>query len=125
MNLAIVVGNLGQDPEAREVNGKTVVNFSVATSDMKDKTDWHKIVVWEALADNCKKFLVKGSKVAVQGRMQTRSYEKQGLTCYTTEIIASKVEFLSSPKESVAAKEAPRQKLKESGEEFDEFQVPF
>lgn len=104
-NKAFVLGNLGKDPELRHTPSNVAVcTFSVATSEHYTKngqkveeTDWHNIVVWEKQAEACKKFLVKGSKVFVEGKMKTRKYDdKNGVTRYTTEIIASKVDFVSS-----------------------------
>jgi len=97
MNVATIVGNLGGDPETNEVGDKTVCNFTVATSEYGDKTEWHRIVVWGNQAISCGQYLAKGRKVAVHGRIQTRSWEdKEGNTRYTTEIVANNVEFLSS-----------------------------
>ena len=104
VNKVIIVGNLGQDPEIRYMpDGTAVANFSVATSDewkdkqtgeKKERTEWHRIVVWRALAEVCGKYLTKGRQVYVEGKLQTRSWEKDGVTRYTTEIIASTVQFL-------------------------------
>ncbi len=104
-NKAFVLGNLGKDPELRQTpNGVNVCSFSVATSEHYTKngqkveeTDWHNIVVWDKQAEACGKFLTKGSKVFVEGKMKTRKYDdKNGITRYTTEIIASKVDFVST-----------------------------
>ncbi len=104
-NKAFVLGNLGKDPELRQTtSGINVCTFSVATSENYTKngqkveeTDWHNIVVWDKHAEACKKFLTKGSKVFVEGKMRTRKYDdKNGVTRYTTEIIASKVDFVST-----------------------------
>ena len=104
VNKVIIVGNLGQDPEIRYMpDGTAVANFSVATSDewkdkqtgeKKERTEWHRIVVWRQLAEVCGKYLTKGRQVYVEGKLQTRSWEKDGVTRYTTEIIASTVQFL-------------------------------
>jgi single-strand DNA-binding protein len=99
LNNVTLVGNLGQDPEVRYTQSqKAVSSFSVATSEGKDKTEWHRIVCWEQTAENCAKYLKKGSKVAIQGSIHTRTWQdKDGRKCYTTEITAHRVEFLSSP----------------------------
>lgn len=98
INKVILVGNLGKDPELKTTQGgKSVATFSLATSFGADKvTEWHNIVVWEKLADNVARFLHKGSKVFVEGRLQTRSYEKDGVKRYMTEIVANDVKFLDS-----------------------------
>ena len=104
VNMAVIVGNLGKDPEIRHTQGgKTVANFSVATSEkwkdqsgnMQEKTQWHNITVWGSMADACGKYLSKGRQVYVQGKIETRSYEdKNGVTRYVTDIIAQRVQFL-------------------------------
>lgn len=110
VNKAIVVGHLGQDPEIRYMSdGTAVANFSVATSETwkdkqtgekKERTEWHRIVAWRGLGELCGKYLSKGRQVYVEGRLQTRSWEKDGVTRYTTEIVASDVQFLGSRDDS-------------------------
>jgi single-strand DNA-binding protein len=106
MNKVIVVGNLGADPTMRTTQGgQNVTNFSVATSEkwkdkqtneMKEKTEWHKVVVWGAQAQACAQYLFKGSKVAVEGSLQTSKWtDNSNIERYTTEIKANKVEFLT------------------------------
>jgi single-strand DNA-binding protein len=103
INKAIIVGNLGNDPEVRYTQGGApVANFSVATSEewtdkngkKREATEWHRIVVWRKLAEICGEYLEKGRQVYVEGKLQTRSWEKDGVTHYTTEIIADTVQFL-------------------------------
>lgn len=103
INKAIIVGNLGADPELRTTAGGTpVCNFSVATTERrkvgdewKDHTEWHKIIVWDKQAENCKKFLAKGRQVYIEGRLQTRKWQdKEGVDRWTTEIVADTVKFL-------------------------------
>jgi len=106
INKAIIIGRLGKDPEVRYMpNGDAVANFTVATSeDWKDKTtgekksrvEWHRIVAFGKLAENCGKYLVKGSQIFLEGRLQTREWtDKDGNKKYTTEIIAGEVQFLT------------------------------
>ena len=98
LNKAIIIGHLGKDPELRPVGEGNVCNFSVATSEKykdKETTEWHRIVVWGKLADICGKHLAKGSQVCVEGKIQTRTWEKDGVKQYSTEIVASDVRFLS------------------------------
>lgn len=108
VNKAILIGNLGRDPEIRySQQGTAVVNFSIATSEQwtdkqgqkQEKTEWHNIVVFGKMAENCGKYLSKGSKVYVEGRIETSSYEKEGQTHYMTKIVASTVQFLSGRQE--------------------------
>lgn len=95
MNLVILTGRLGKDPEIRHLQGgKSVANFSLATSAGKDQTDWHNIVCWEKVADNVSKYCSKGDQITVQGELKTRTWEKDGVTKYATEVVAYKIEFL-------------------------------
>ena len=106
VNKAIIVGNLGSDPELRHTNsGTSVCNFSVATNrkykdgsgEYQEETEWHRIVVFGKSADNCSRYLSKGRQVYVEGRLQTREWtDKQGNTRKSTEIVAFKVDFLRS-----------------------------
>lgn len=104
VNMAILVGNLGKDPEVRFTqNGRAVANFSVATSEVwtgqdgnrQERTEWHNVVVWGKQAESCGQYLAKGRQVFVQGNIRTRSYEdKTGNTRYVTEVVAQRVQFL-------------------------------
>lgn len=105
VNKVIIVGNLGQDPEIRTTpQGTPVGTISVATSEnYKDKsgewqenTEWHRITLWDYMADTASKYLHKGSKVYIEGKLQTRSYEKDGITRYITEIRAKELVLLDS-----------------------------
>ncbi len=99
MNKAMIIGNLTKDPELRKTaSDVSVCTFTVAVSRQfnRDETDFIPVVVWRGLADNCSRYLAKGRKVAVFGRIQTRNYEdNNGQRRYVTEIIADDVEFLS------------------------------
>ncbi|MEJ2638590.1 MAG: single-stranded DNA-binding protein [Desulfosarcinaceae bacterium] len=104
INKAIIIGNLGRDPEVRYTqDGTAVANFTVATSESwtdknsgekRENTEWHRIVVWRRLAEICGEYLSKGRQVYVEGKLQTRSWEQDGVTRYTTEIVANTVQFL-------------------------------
>jgi len=104
VNKAIVVGRLGADPELRETGGGTkVCRLSIATSrtwldkqsnEKQEETEWHRVTVWAKQAENCAKFLKKGREVYVEGRLRTSQYEKEGVTCYSTEIVAEVVQFI-------------------------------
>lgn len=102
LNKAIIIGNLTRDPEVKALpSGVSVANFSVATNrNFKDKdgnkqeqVEYHNIVVFGAQAEPCGKYLKKGQKVSVEGRLQTRSWEQDGVKKYATEIIADNVQF--------------------------------
>ena len=132
MNKVIISGNLGQKPEIRKANsGNSVGNFSIATNqrvkkgdEWVDQTDWHRIVVFGKTAENCERFLDKGSKVIVEGRLQTRSYEdKQGNQRKTTEIVASNVEFLNRVENG--AGESQSRPQQQSNKSFRDEEIPF
>ncbi len=95
-----IIGRLGKDVELRHTqSGKAVASFSIATSEGKDQTEWHNIVVWEKTAELCAQYLKKGSLASVIGRIASRKYtDKQGVERLAYEIVASRVVFLS-PKE--------------------------
>lgn len=104
INKVILVGRLGKDPEVKHFqDGSAVCNFSIATSEeWKDKnsgekkelTEWHRIVTFRRLAEICGQYLAKGRQVYVEGRLQTRSWEQDGVKRYSTEIVAKEVQFL-------------------------------
>lgn len=104
MNKVILVGNLTRDPELiTTTNGVSLCRFSLAVqrrfagSDGEREADFINIVVWRAQADNCYKYLKKGSKCGVVGSLQTRSYDAQdGTKRYSTDVVADEVEFLST-----------------------------
>jgi single-strand DNA-binding protein len=104
VNKAILVGNLGKDPELRYTpSGTAVCTFSLATTDrfknkqgeQQDRTEWHNIVVWAGLAEICGKYLTKGKQIYIEGRIQNRSYDdRDGNKRYITEIVASEMQML-------------------------------
>jgi len=115
MNKVYLIGNLTRDPETSETgSGVTLCRFAIAvnrnysSSDGERQTDFFNITVWRALAENCGKYLKKGSKVAVVGSLQNRSYEdKDGIKRNVTDIVASEVEFLSSKNSGDAMDDEP------------------
>ena len=109
VNKVILVGNLGRDPEVRFMpNGDAVCNFSIATTDnWKDKsgvkqerTEWHNIVMYRKLAEIAGEYLKKGRPVYIEGSLQTRKWEKDGVTRYSTEIIANQMQMLGGRNEN-------------------------
>jgi single-strand DNA-binding protein len=110
VNKAILVGRLGRDPEGRATaGGSKVVRLNVATDEVwsdqrgerQKRTEWHRIVVFGKTAENCERYLKKGSLVYVEGRLQTQEWQdKTGAKRYTTEIVANDVKFLDSAKSS-------------------------
>jgi len=129
VNKVILIGNLGKDPELRQLeSGVAVCTFSMATSEKyKDKegekktvTEWHNIVLWRGLAEVAGKYLKKGSKIYVEGKLATRSWEDEnGVKKYTTEIIGKEITMLDSKGSSDAGPQAP---LPEGEDETD---LPF
>ena len=136
INKVILIGNLGKDPEVRHLEGGVAVcNFSIATGETyKDKnsgekvthTEWHNIVLWRGLAEVAEKYLKKGAKIYIEGKLRTRSWQDQeGNTKYTTEILGDNMTMLGkageantvqSPPPQQAA--APKKEEKPLGEEF-------
>lgn len=105
VNSVILVGNLGADPElAYTPSGKAVANFNLATSFGDDSpTHWHRVKIWEKQAETVAKYLKKGSKACVEGRIEYRSYDdKDGNKRYVTEIMANRVTFLGGKTEAEA-----------------------
>lgn len=105
VNRVQILGRLGKDPEARNANGATVANFSVAvsesykdktTGEKVEKTEWFSIVLWRGLADIASKYLHKGDQVYIEGKLRTRSYEKDNITRYVTEIVGDNLVLLGS-----------------------------
>jgi single-strand DNA-binding protein len=115
INKVILIGNVGADPELRYTPaGAAVANFNVATNESwtdksgerHEQTEWHRVVAWSRLAEICNQYLRKGSKVYVEGRLQTRSWEGQdGQKRYTTEVIAREMQMLDSRGDAVGGPE--------------------
>ena len=118
VNSVFIVGHLGADPEVKHLqNNRAVCNLSVATSEQwkdkqsgekKEKTEWHRVTVFGEQAESCGKYLAKGRLVAVQGKLQTRSYEKDGQKHYATDVVADRVVFLGGGGDRDTASQAPR-----------------
>ena len=117
MNSVCLIGNLTRDPDVRYSTGSNptaIGKFSIAVDDGygdKKRTSYISIVVFGKQAENCQKYLFKGSKVAIRGHIQTGSYEKDGRKIYTTDVVADQVEFLRTEKvtEPVQQNELPPQ----------------
>jgi single-strand DNA-binding protein len=118
VNKAIIIGNLGKDPEVRFTqSGTPVATFTVATNERwtdkgsgqpQERTEWHRIVVWGKQGENCGQYLKKGRSVYIEGRIQTREWtDKEGKKQYTTEIVANQVVFLGSKGEGAGAGPRP------------------
>lgn len=103
LNKVMLIGNLGKDPELKYTpSGVAVATFSIATSEQwkdqegnaQEKTEWHNIVAWRKLAEIVGEYLKKGKKVYIEGKLQTRNYEKDGVKRYITEIVADQLIML-------------------------------
>jgi len=119
VNKVILIGNLGKDPEVRRLeNGATVASFSIATSETfvdkstgekRENTDWHNIVVWRGLAEVTEKYIKKGMKVYVEGKLKTRSWQdKEGNTRYTTEVLGEELTILTWPENGERPTQDPK-----------------
>ena len=105
MNKCIFIGYTTKDVELGVAsNGAKVARFTIAVKGYKaDEADFINIVVWNGVAESCSKYIKKGDKVAVTGSLHNRSYEKDGITRYISEVVASEVEFLNNrPKEDMS-----------------------
>ena len=116
LNQAQLIGRLGKDPEVRYTgSGKAVANFSIATEEKwknqsgepQIKTEWHRCVAWGKLAEIIQKYVKKGNLIFVQGRIETRSWEKDGVKRYSTEIVVGKMQMLGSKNDGAGRPEAP------------------
>lgn len=131
INKVILVGRLGADPEVKTIaQGSTVASLNLATSEnwtdkngqRQEKTEWHRIVVWGKLAEICGKHLTKGRQVYVEGRLQTRQWDdKQGQKRYTTEIVATTVQFLGAQGEQRTGSTSQNSQGAGGGETFQDF----
>lgn len=132
MNRVILIGNLARDPEiTTTTNGVSVANFAIAVqrrytnAEGEREADFINVVVWRALAENVHKYLKKGSKAAVSGALQVRSYEAaDGSKRYVTEVVADEVEFLST-RNSDSEGYTPRNESVAKLEPVDDSDLPF
>ena len=132
VNRAILIGNLGRDPDLRYTpSGQPVAKFPIATSErwkdkdgqLQQRTDWHNIVAWGRQAEVCKEYLKKGSPIYIEGRIQSRSYEdKDGNRKYITEIVANRIQMLGRKEEGPSGEETPPEPETEEAEGDD---IPF
>lgn len=130
INKCIIVGHLGQDPNLQNMpSGGAVTNISVATSEswkdkntgqQQDRTEWHRIVFFNKLAEIAGQYLKKGSKVYIEGSLRTRTWEQNGEKRYTTEIVANEMQMLDSKGEGASGASNAAQQTPE----FDD-DIPF
>lgn len=147
INKVILIGNLGKDPELRQMpSGGAVVNLSLATSDTwkdkasgeaRERTEWHNVVFFNKLAEIVAQYLKKGSRVYVEGALRTRKWQdKDGQDRYTTEIVASDMQMLdsrsgsdygggSAPRAAASSASPPRPTGGGSDADFEDDDIPF
>lgn len=129
LNKVMLIGNVGRDPEVKRLDsGMTIVNFSIATSETrKDKepvTEWHRLVMFNKLAEIAEKWVKKGHKIYVEGKIQTRKWtNKEGIDQYTTEIICDQLQMLGG-KESESSGSEPTKLTKPTPAKNDFFDDP-
>lgn len=130
VNRVILVGNLGADPEVRFTQGgQSVANFRLAVSESwvdkqgerKERTEWVPVVAWGKQAEHCGEYLKKGRQCYVEGKLQTREWEKDGVKRYTTEVVASSVTFLGSGAGGGSRSRGPEQEPSQGGQD----DIPF
>ena len=137
VNKVILVGNCGQDPETRYTNnGATVTSLSIATSEAwndkntgerHEKTEWHKVVFFGRIAEVVGKYAQKGSKLYIEGKLETQQWEKDGVKRYTTQVIAQRMELLDSrgqQNDSQSHHSTPFQQKQTRENDFDD-DIPF
>ena len=111
VNKVILLGNAGKDPEIRDVQGVKVAQFTLATTDraytnsngvqVPERTEWHNVVAWRGIADVCERYVHKGSKIYIEGKLTTRSWEaSNGTKQYRTEVVVEKLELCDKPQQS-------------------------
>ncbi len=136
VNKVILIGNLGQDPEVRYLpNGNAVANCTVATSESwkdkntgetQEKTEWHRVVFFRRLAEIVAEYLKKGSKVYIEGKLQTRKWDdKAGVTHYSTEIIADQMQMLGEKGQGGGQQQKPRPAPAPAADQGFDDDVPF
>ena len=115
LNSVFIIGNVGKEAEMRFTpSGKPVTSFSVAVNSKygeNESTEWFNIVTWNKLAETCNQYITKGQQVFVEGRLQTRSWEVEGVKHYKTEVIANKVLFLGQRKQGESQEETDSEEL--------------
>ncbi|MCF8307556.1 MAG: single-stranded DNA-binding protein [Bacteroidales bacterium] len=130
INKVILIGNLGADPEVKHLeSGNAVANLPIATTEYyrdkdgnrQERTEWHRIVLWRRLAEIAEQYLHKGDQIYIEGRLQTRSYEKDGVTKYITEVVGNNMTMLgkkssSGEQQSAASPSGTRESSPQEGQ---------
>lgn len=134
LNKVMLIGNVGREPEFKSTpNGTAIVNLPLATTEKwtdkqgqkQERTEWHRVTLYNRLAEIAGQYVQKGSKLYIEGKIVTNSYEKDGEKRYSTEIIANSMQFLSSSQQSQQApKPAPQHQPSAQPDPFDD-DIPF
>jgi len=135
LNKVLIIGNLGADPEIKYTQaGSPVANLSVATSErwkdkntgeQKEQVEWHRVVIFGRLAEIAEQYLKKGSKIFVEGKLQTRDWEdSEGKKRYTTEVVAREMTMLDSKGDSMENSSSASSSSKPENDKFEE-DIPF
>jgi len=120
VNKVFLLGNAGKDPEIREVQGVKVASFTLATTDraytksdgtqVPERTEWHNIVAWRGIADVCERYVRKGTKVFIIGKLTTRSWDgRDGIKRYQTEVVVDELELLGQPQQTTQHQQQAQQ----------------
>lgn len=134
LNKVMLIGHVGKDPELKYMpSGGAVANFNIATNEsykdktgkLVEKTEWHKVVVYARTAEVVAEYVKKGAQVFVEGKLQTRSWDKDGVKHYMTEIVAFNVQFLGSKKGGAVDGEAPATETEAQSAPRPEEDLPF
>lgn len=134
MNLVVLLGRVGQDPEIRTTSGgMTIANLSLATSERVKKdgqwvedTAWHRLVLFGKTAETAEKYVRKGDLLNIQGRIQYRKWEKDGVTRYSTEIVVDRMHFAGKKNERRdEGDEPPANDSQPYQQPYDDFEIPF
>lgn len=125
VNKVVIIGNCGGDPEMKQMpNGNAVANVTIATSESwKDKntgqqtehTEWHKVVFFNRLAEIVGQYVKKGSKIYIEGKLKTRSWEQDGVKRYTTEVVANEMQMLDSRQQGAGQPQKPNYTQQQPG----------
>lgn len=134
INKVVLLGTVGVDPDARATaSGDAVTNISVATSEswgkdgeQQERTEWHKVVFFGRLAEIVRDYVRKGSKIYVEGKLQTNEWERDGVKRYTTEIVASEMQMLDKKNHERSGKASDKNsKETQSLDNFEDDDIPF
>lgn len=135
LNKVMLIGRLGRDVEKKLTNsGARVATLSIATTDVfndrqgnrQERTEWHKVVMWEKMADLAEQYLRKGSQVYVEGSLRTQEWQdKDGNRRFTTEVVANRMQFLDSRDSGQKPNTEAPQQTEKKADEFIEDDIPF